>query len=102
MLQLKLAEKKKVEEAAAACGMHPAVWARQKLMSGKFPATRPPKFDLMMYSELKRIGVNLNQLTRKANMGIIEPSLLGLILRLLNRIDFLITKIVYDSHSKDR
>jgi uncharacterized protein YbjT (DUF2867 family) len=102
MLQLKLAEKEKVAEAAAACGKHPAVWAREKILSGRFPATRPPQFDLLMYTELKKIGVNLNQLTRLANTGIIDRSLLGLILKLLGRIDYLIIKIVHDSRSKNR
>jgi hypothetical protein len=54
---------------AVACGTKPGDLIRTKLFKGHFPATRLPRIDENIYVELKRIGINLNQLTRHANSG---------------------------------
>jgi hypothetical protein len=38
---------------------------RLKLFKGKFPEPKTAKLDLHIFLELRKIGVNLNQLTKK-------------------------------------
>lgn len=54
---------------AETCGTNSGDLVRSKLFKGHFPSTRLPKVDEDTYVELKKIGVNLNQLTRHANSG---------------------------------
>lgn len=54
---------------AEACGTTPGDLVRTKIFKGHFPATPLAKIDEDTYIELKKIGVNLNQLTRHANSG---------------------------------
>ncbi|MBD1362630.1 plasmid mobilization relaxosome protein MobC [Mucilaginibacter sp. ZT4R22] len=54
---------------ADSCGTKPGDLVRTKIFKGHFPATRLPKIDEDTYVELKKIGVNLNQLTRHADSG---------------------------------
>ncbi|WP_170113693.1 MobC family plasmid mobilization relaxosome protein [Mucilaginibacter yixingensis] len=96
MLQLKLAEKKKIDEAASACGLRSAVWAREKILKGRFPEPKAARLDLYTYTELKKIGVNLNQLTRLANGGHLSPQLIGTLVRLEQKLDAITAKLVYD------
>jgi hypothetical protein len=84
------------------CDKPPAALAREKLFKGKFPSPRIPKIDVYYYTELQKIGNNLNQLTRLANSGKLPRELLGLLLKLQQRLELTINKIIYDSQSSDR
>ncbi|QJD97189.1 MobC family plasmid mobilization relaxosome protein [Mucilaginibacter robiniae] len=54
---------------AEACGTTPGDLVRSKLFKGHFPAIPLAKMDEDTYTELKKIGINLNQLARQANSG---------------------------------
>jgi len=54
---------------ADSCGTKPGDLVRIKIFKGHFPTTRLAKIDENTYIELRKIGVNLNQLTRHANSG---------------------------------
>lgn len=101
-LQLTLTEKQQLERLSTTCNKPPAVLARDKIFKGRFPEPRIASLDLHAYTELKKIGVNLNQLTRKANAGVISFELLGTLFKLEQRLDTIIAKLVYDSQSKNR
>ena len=92
----------KLVQLGEVCNKPPATLAREKIFKGKFPAARIPKIDIQAYTQLQKIGNNLNQLTRLANSGKLPRELLGLLLKLNQRLDLTINKIVYDSESKDR
>ena len=62
-------ENNKVNEFASACGLSPANWIRTKIFTGKSPAVKMSPIDSSIYLELKKIGVNLNQVTHKINAG---------------------------------
>lgn len=81
-IRLTIEEQKRLEKAAAACAVSPSALVRQKVLQGKFPTPGPARIDLDTYLELKKIGVNLNQLTRLANAGKLNPKLTELLLQL--------------------
>jgi hypothetical protein len=95
-------ELEKLVQLGKVCNKPPATLAREKIFKGKFPSARIPKIDVYYYTELQKIGNNLNQLTRLANSGKLPRELLGLLLKLNKRLDLTISKIVYDSEPKDR
>lgn len=93
-IRLTTDENHKVQEFASACGLSPANWIRTKIFTGKFPAPKLSPLDASIYRELKRIGVNLNQVTRKINVGEFPKEYLPYLLelnRLLNKIVNLLT-----------
>jgi hypothetical protein len=100
--RLSEAELLRINGAAEICGKSPGTLAREKLFKGRFPKARKPKLDSQHYTELKKIGVNLNQLTKLCHTGRIPNQLLGVLMRLEQRLDLTVAKLVYDSHSKDR
>jgi hypothetical protein len=88
---------------ADSCGTNPGDLVRSKLFKGHFPNTRLPKIDADTYVELKKIGVNLNQLTRHANSGKLPVGIdktLAALWRQEEKILRLLLK--NDSGSKDR
>ncbi len=68
-LHLTVEEERKILERAAACGMFPPEWVRQKIFLGRFPPIRQSPIEVSLYQELRKIGVNLNQATHKLNSG---------------------------------
>lgn len=62
-------EHKKVVQYSQASGLSPANWMRQKVFTGKFPPVKLSPLEASMYNQLRSIGVNLNQITRKINQG---------------------------------
>jgi hypothetical protein len=89
-------------ELGRTCGKAPGTLVREKLFTGKYPKPKTAKLDLYTYTELKKIGVNLNQLTRKVYTGFLPKELLGLLMKLLKQQETIISLLVYDSQSKDR
>ena len=68
-IRLTIEESNKVNQYAAASGLSPANWIRYKVFVGKFPPVKMSPLDASVYLELKRIGVNLNQVTHRINAG---------------------------------
>lgn len=92
-----------LEETEKITGKSPAVLIRQKVFKGKFPKAKISRIELDTYFQLRKIGVNLNQLTRLANSGILSNALLSILDRLKNQQEAIIAQILnYDSQSEDR
>jgi hypothetical protein len=72
-------ELKQLEALAGLCGKAPGILVRDKVFKGRFPEPKVAKLDAQFYLELKRIGINLNQLLRKVNAGIMPQGLTGLL-----------------------
>lgn len=68
-IRLTTDENNKVKQFASASGLNPANWIRIKIFTGKFPAVKMSSLDSSVYLEIKKIGVNLNQVTHKINAG---------------------------------
>jgi Bacterial mobilisation protein (MobC) len=68
-IRLTIEENSKVNSYADASGLSPANWIRFKIFTGKNPAVKMSPLDVSVYQELKRIGVNLNQVAHKLNQG---------------------------------
>lgn len=103
IVRLTNAEKTQIEKAAATCGVSPGVMVREKLFKGKFPQARIARIELDTFLELKKIGVNLNQLTRLAHAGRINSTFGYTLNQLLKQQQLIITQLLrYDSHSENR
>jgi hypothetical protein len=96
------AEVKKLEALAAVCGKAPGILIRDKVFKGRFPEPKSAKLDRDAYFELKKIGVNLNQLARKANSNIVPVGLLGLIIKLQKQQEIIIKLLLHDRQSENR
>ncbi len=101
-IRITKAEQQQLVRLGEICGKAPRTLAREKLFKGRFPQPKMAKLDLSYYLELKKIGVNLNQLTRLANGGRLPRELLALLMKLDKRLELTIDKVVYDSHSENR
>jgi hypothetical protein len=84
------------------CNKPMTVIAREKVFMGKFPAARVPRTDIQGYAQLKRIGNNINQLTRLANGGRLTPDIYELLIKAMSQLDLAIESILYDSYSENR
>jgi hypothetical protein len=74
---------------AQASGMSPANWIRKIVFTGKFPPLKLSPVDASLYRELKKIGVNLNQVTHRINQGVLPNEYLACqtqLVIILNRI----------------
>jgi len=102
-IRLTRAELDLLEEAERTTGKSPAALIRQKVFKGKFPKAKISRIELDTYFQLRKIGVNLNQLTRLANSGILSNALLSILDRLKKEQEIIIEQILnYDSQSEDR
>ena len=95
-------ELEKIVSYSKACGLPPGAVVREKLFKGRFPAPKIAITDLNTYLELKKIGVNINQLAKKANSGIVPIGLLPLLMKLLQQQDAIIYQLTHDSQSENR
>lgn len=83
-------EAEKVEEYSRASKMSPANWIRVKVFTGRFPSLKLSPLDGLIYHELNKIGVNLNQAAHQLNLGQ-KPD--DIFLRLLNELKALLLRI---------
>lgn len=95
-IRLTADENNKVNEFASASGLSPANWIRAKIFTGKLPAVKMSPIDASVYLELKRIGVNLNQVTHKINAGKFPKEYLERQLELANLLKKIIKLLTYD------
>lgn len=89
-------ENAKVNEYATASGVSPANWIREKVFTGKMPATKLSALDTSIYQELRRIGVNLNQATHKLNQGDFPSELRMIQLDLMTLLNQILKAIIND------
>ncbi len=101
-IRLRAAEWQRIIAAAEVCGKAPRALVRERIVTGRFPAAKPSKLNLYTYTELKKIGVNLNQLTRKVNSGFLPPQLLGMLVKLEQRQETIIALLLDDSQPENR
>jgi len=87
---------------AAASGRKPAIVVREKLFTGKYPQPKMPRIDLQTYLELKKIGVNLNQMAKKANSNMLPYGIGQQLKQLLDQQQTIIKLLSNDSQSEDR
>ena len=95
-------EYKQLNAIAAVCGKATGTVAREKLLTGQFPKPAIPKLDIALFVELKRIGNNVNQLTRKVNIGVLPPDLDSLLSELKQLQAAILKQLLHDRHSKNR
>lgn len=76
-IRLTADENNKVNEFASASGLSPANWIRAKIFTGKSPSVKMSPLDTSIFQELKKIGVNLNQVTHKINTGEFPKEYIG-------------------------
>lgn len=98
-IRLTTDENHRVQEFAAASGLSPANWIRTRIFTGKFPAPKLSPLDASIYRELKRIGVNLNQVTHKINAGEFPKEYLPQILELNRLLNKIINLVIHDRQS---
>ena len=92
------AERLKIEEAARRAGLSASDYARARLLTGKLIIRENRRLDYAAFDQLRRIGVNLNQLTRLANRtGFIAPK----IETVLREIERLIAREISPGSAKD-
>jgi hypothetical protein len=95
-IRLTVEENRKLNEFALASGLSPANWIRAKIFTGKLPAVKMSPMDASLYLELRRIGVNLNQVTHKINAGEFPKEYLTRQLELAGLIRNIINLLTHD------
>lgn len=96
-IRLTAEENTQLSEYANSSGLSPANWIRKKIFSGKNPPARLSPLDASLYNELKRIGVNLNQVTHKINAGEFPKEYLVRQLELQMMLNKVIKILLHDS-----
>jgi hypothetical protein len=104
ILRLTDDELKDLQAYSNVCGKSVSEIVRLKITKGRFPSPKSPKLDLQTYTELKKIGVNLNQLTRVVNSGrnVMPMDFYKMIMKMQQHLDLITAKLLYDSHTKNR
>jgi hypothetical protein len=93
-------EYRKASEYAEASRLSPANWMRYKVFTGKFPPKKLPPLDSKIYYELRKMGVNLNQITHKINQGELPSEHLLFTLRVTVLLDKIL-KMLSDDRKPD-
>lgn len=70
-IRLTTKENEELNNYAAGSGISPARWIRYKIFVGQNPPIKTSPLNAAIYHELKKIGVNVNQIAHKVNQG--EP-----------------------------
>lgn len=68
-IRLTTKENEELTTYAAGSGISPANWIRYKIFSGQNPPVKTSPLHASIYQELKKIGVNVNQIAHKVNQG---------------------------------
>jgi mobilization protein MobC len=91
-----------VEVAARISGLKAYAYGGLKLLDRSVRKTIIAEIDHAVYLELKKIGVNLNQLTRIANSGRLPAGIRELLFKLSEQQQLIIKILLHDRDSKDR
>ncbi|WP_439647547.1 plasmid mobilization protein [Chryseolinea lacunae] len=81
---------------AQASGMTPANWIRRIVFTGKFPPLKLSPVEAALYRELKRIGVNLNQITHRINLREFPKEYLAQQVELKEALDYILKALTSD------
>jgi mobilization protein NikA len=95
LMRLTKDERQRIAKVAETCGITHGEVVRQKLFKGKFPEPKIARIELNTYLELKKIGINLNQLTNLANVGRVGMDMLVILMRLLKQQEIIINQILH-------
>jgi hypothetical protein len=68
-IRLTTKENEDLNNYAAASGISPANWIRHKIFVGQNPPIKTSPLNAAIYQELRKIGVNMNQIAHKVNQG---------------------------------
>ncbi|HMJ69753.1 MAG TPA: plasmid mobilization relaxosome protein MobC [Cyclobacteriaceae bacterium] len=68
-IRLTTKENEELNNYAAASGISPAHWIRHKIFVGQNPPIKISPLNAAIYQELRKIGVNMNQIAHKVNQG---------------------------------
>ena len=99
IIRLNADERKTVETAAKSKGLKGYAYGRLKLLDSKAQKTIIAAIDHAVYLELKKIGVNLNQLTRIANSGRLPAGIRELLIKLSDQQQLIIKILLRDRDS---
>ncbi|GAA4335497.1 hypothetical protein GCM10023149_43550 [Mucilaginibacter gynuensis] len=92
---------KKLEVVAQLCGKAPGLLMRERFFKGRLPEPKTAKLDYDTYFELKKIGVNINQLAKRVNSHLMPVGILSVLNRLLKQQEAIIKLLLDDSHSEN-
>lgn len=67
-IRLTMAEQEHLRSQASTCGQNVAEYVRHRVMGHRVESPARPKFNPTLVSEINRIGVNVNQLSRAVHM----------------------------------
>ena len=102
VFRLSESEMLKLTQVAMDSGLPLGAVVRQRLFSGRFPKPKLPRIELAVYTELKKSGVNLNQLAKKVNSGKLPMALYVELVKLQKQQQIIIELLLYDRHSENR
>lgn len=102
IIRLNADERKSVETVAKSKGLKAYAYGRLKLLDCRVQKTVIAAIDHAVYLELKKIGVNLNQLTRIANSGRLPAGIKELLIKLAEQQELIVKILLRDRHSEDR
>lgn len=97
-IRLTEGENAKATAFAQASGMTPANWIRRIIFTGKFPPLKLSTIDAALYRELKKIGVNLNQITHRINQGDLPKEILSHQMELTAILNKILNVLTNDRH----
>lgn len=95
-------ERNLLQDKARKMGMSPSQWLRHAALARKLPKQPAPELNRQAYSELARVGSNLNQLTKASHGGIILEDigeLLQDLLALLSKVRLQLIGATHDSEA---
>lgn len=95
-IRLTAEESNQVNDYAEASGLSPANWIRHKVFTGKNPAVKVSPLEASIYQELKRIGVNLNQVAHKLNQSALPNDLEKVLIDVRHLLDEILTTLLHD------
>ena len=84
-LRLNARETQKLYEDARKCGLSRSAYIRRLILKRNIKA-RPPEELKQLYTEINRIGNNINQIARSVNAGIATPEDAGRAVFLLAKV----------------
>ena len=102
VLRLNEKEQQKFLAAAEVSGVEVYKLLRSKLLTGRFPEAKIARVDLGLYLELKKIGVNVNQIARQVNSGKLPFGINKILLLLQEQQHLIIKVLLHDRDPKDR
>lgn len=102
IVRLNPEERKLVEQCAKTVGLKTYSFARLKILDGRIPKPVLSEIDLATYIELKKIGVNINQLARVGNTGRFPIGINMMLTKLSQHLEHITRLLLDDSHSENR